>query len=79
MNFEMIWIPKEILTKRLNSKDYFDFKRKPWTKKKIFWVDTLEHKFFKNMSRGPAFSRRTQIHTLDDAMRIKKKDFVLYW
>ena len=41
----------------------------------------LDHNFFKNVSKGPAFSRPTQIQTLeyglDDAMRIKKKDLVL--
>ena len=41
----------------------------------------LEHNFFKNVSKAPAFSRPTQIQTLkyglDDAMRIKKKDLVL--
>ena len=37
--------------------------------------------FLKNVSKGPVFSRPTQIQTLeyglDDAMRIKKKDLVL--
>ena len=44
-------------------------------------VISLEHIFFKNVSKGPAFSRPTQIQTLeyglDDAMRIRKKDLVL--
>ena len=35
----------------------------------------LEHNFFKNVSKGPAFSRQTEVQTLeyglDDAMRIK--------
>ena len=41
----------------------------------------LEHNLFKNMSKGPAFSRPNQIQTLkyglDDAMQIKKKDLAL--
>ena len=41
----------------------------------------LELIFFKNVTKASASSRRTQIQTLeyglDDAMRIKKKDFVL--
>ena len=38
----------------------------------------LEHNLFKNMSKDPGFSRRTQIQTPDDdARRIKKKDFLL--
>ena len=44
-------------------------------------LEILEHNFFKDMSKGPAFLRQTQIQTLeyglDDAMPIKTKDLVL--
>ena len=43
----------------------------------LYFTSELEHNFFKNVSKGLAFSRRTQIQTLeyglDDAMRIKKE------
>ena len=44
-------------------------------------LEILEHNFFKDMSKGPAFLRQTQIQTLeyglDDAMPIKTNDLVL--